>query len=106
MRGEHRLTYEPDSPKGYMYGFLNVFLAAAFLYDGETEDTGLAVLEETDATAFVFDDSAVGWRDKRLSSDQLARSRAEFAIAFGSCSFREPVDELAHLTRQARAINK
>jgi len=106
LRGAHGLTYEPDSPKGYMYGFLNVFLAAAFLYDGETEDTGLAVLEETDATAFVFDDSAVGWRDKRVSSDQLARSRAEFAIAFGSCSFREPVDELAHLTRQARAINK
>ena len=106
VRGEYRLTYEPDSPRGYMYGFLNVFLAAAFLFDGESEVTALAVLEETDPKAFVFEDSDVSWRDKHLSSHQLARSRAEFAVAFGSCSFREPVDELAHLTRQARAINQ
>jgi hypothetical protein len=105
VRAEYRLTYEPDSPRGYMYGFLNVFLAAAFVFDGEPEVTAQAVLEETDPTTFVFEDSAVSWRDKRLSSHQLARSRAEFAVAFGSCSFREPVDELAQLTRQARAIN-
>jgi len=36
----------------------------------------------------------------------MAAARSEFAIAFGSCSFREPVDELEQLTRQARAINK
>lgn len=106
VRGERRLTYEPDSPAGYMYGFLNVFLAAALIYAGGTEATALAVLEETDPMAFVFEDSAISWRDARLRVDQLAKARAEFAIAFGSCSFREPVDELAQLTRQARAINK
>src|SRR5207237_7486403 len=37
VRGEQRLTYEPGSPTGYMYGFLNVFIAAALVYTGEAE---------------------------------------------------------------------
>ncbi|HEX9129038.1 MAG TPA: hypothetical protein VF850_07755 [Gemmatimonadaceae bacterium] len=99
VRSEHRLTYEPESPKWMMYGFLNVFIAAAMLYSGETEETALAVLEETDPSAFRFDDDAIEWRGKRITTRQIIASRAEFAISFGSCSFREPVDELAHLAR-------
>ena len=34
LRAEYRLTYAPDSPRGTMFGFLNVFLAAAFLRPG------------------------------------------------------------------------
>ena len=106
VRGDQRLTYEPDSPRGYMYGFLNVFIAAALLYSGASEDAALAVVQETDAAAFSFGDAAISWEDKRVTADQIGAARAEFAIAFGSCSFREPIDELEQLTRQARAINK
>jgi hypothetical protein len=106
VRANYRLTYEPDSPQGRMYGFLNLFLAAALLYANDTEETALAMLEETDASAFVFEDGAISWRGKRLTVQQIAASRSEFAIAFGSCSFREPVDELAQLTRNARATDK
>jgi hypothetical protein len=97
VRSEYRLTYEADSPKWMMYGFLNVFIAAAMLYSGESEETALAVLEETDPSAFRFEDDAIEWRGKRITTQQILASRAEFAISFGSCSFREPVDELAHL---------
>jgi hypothetical protein len=99
VRGEYSMTYEPESPKGMMYGFLNVFTAAALLYSGESDETALAVLEESDPSAFRFDDDAIQWRGKRISAEQILASRAEFAISFGSCSFREPVDELAHLAR-------
>ena len=34
LRAEYRLTYAADSPRGIMFGFLNVFLAAAFLHHG------------------------------------------------------------------------
>jgi len=103
VRGEYRLTYDPDAAKGRMYGFLNVFFAAALLYSGDSEDTALAVLEEIDPSTFVFEDDAIQWRDKRVTADQMAAARSGFAIAFGSCSFREPVDELAVLTTHARA---
>lgn len=106
IRAERPLTYEPDSPRGVMYGFLNVFLAAALVYAGESHQTALSALEESDAGAFAFEDAAIVWRDHRVTADQMAASRTEFAIAFGSCSFREPVDEVAQLTRHARTMTK
>jgi len=102
IRGEYRLTYESDSPTAMMYGFLNVFIAAAMLYAGESQDTALDVLEESDPSAFKFADDAMQWREKRIGVDQIVASRSEFAISFGSCSFREPVEELAYLTRKTR----
>jgi hypothetical protein len=104
VRGQHRLTYEPGSPKAIMYGFLNLFVAAALLYDGESEDTALAALEDGDPAAFTFFDDAIQWREKRIALEQIVRFRSRFAISFGSCSFREPVAELASLTRRARSI--
>jgi hypothetical protein len=99
IRGEHRLTYKPDSERGVMYGFVNVFLASALAYLGEMRETCIAVLEETDQSAFVFEDGAIHWHGKQVTAGQIAAARSKFAIAFGSCSFREPVDELAALTR-------
>jgi hypothetical protein len=89
-----------------MYGFLNVFIAAAFVHMGESEETALAVLEEEDPSAFSFPDDAIVWRDKRIDAEQIRSSRAELAISFGSCSFREPVDELESLARARRAGNQ
>jgi hypothetical protein len=105
VRGSYRLTYEPGSPVGTMYGFLNVFLASALLYMGESRKTAIAALEETDIHAFGFDDDAIVWRDKRITADQLEAAR-QFAVSFGSCSFREPIDELRPLTRMARSDHK
>jgi hypothetical protein len=86
-----------------MYGYLNVFLAATLLYAGERETTALEVLEERDPDAFGFDDGGIEWRGKRVSTEDIVASRSRFAISFGSCSFREPIDELDHLTRRARS---
>jgi hypothetical protein len=102
VRGPYRLTYEPTSPVGTMYGFLNVFVAAALMYTGESSNTAIAALEETDRHAFTFDEDAIVWRDSRIPTDQVEASR-QFAISFGSCSFREPIDELKLLTGMARS---
>jgi hypothetical protein len=86
-----------------MYGYLNLFVAAALLYTGQNEDTALAALEDDDSTAFSFSDNAIQWREERITLEQVANFRSRFGISFGSCSFREPVDELASLTRRARS---
>ena len=88
-----------------MYGFLNVFVASTLVHAGESRKTALAALEETDLHAFRFDDGAIVWRDKRITADQLEASR-QLAVSFGSCSFREPIDELRPLTRMARSDHK
>jgi hypothetical protein len=103
VRGEYRLTYEPGTPKAMMYGFLNLFVAAALLNTGESEDTALATLEDKDSSAFSFSDDAIQWREKRIALEQIVNFRSRFGISFGSCSFREPIDELAALTRGTRS---
>jgi hypothetical protein len=80
-----------------MHGFLNVFLAAAFLR--AAMDPGLAhqLLEEQSAEAFQFNSDGATWRQNRLSRNELAATRQEFALSFGSCSFTEPIDDLRSL---------
>jgi hypothetical protein len=97
LRSEQCLTYEPDAPRCMMFGFLNVFLAAALAARGVTEPELVALLEERHGHAFAFTHSGAQWRDHVLSLDELMRARRTFAISFGSCSFREPVDDLREL---------
>lgn len=97
VRAEQRLSYDADAPLATMFGFLNVFLAAAFACAGVNDAVLVRLLEERDAYAFIFGDDAVTWRDHRLSREQVADARHSFAVGFGSCSFREPVDELHQL---------
>ena len=103
VRAEFPLTYKPDSPRGTMFGFLNVFLAAAFVWNGVDDSTAAKILDETDPSAFAFDESAARWRDQSLSVNRIAAARRSFAHSFGSCSFREPVDELNLLLSGAGA---
>lgn len=95
LRGEFNLTYEPGCARATMYGFLNVFLAAALLRTGEgTEADAAELLSETNPTNFRFVEQGIAWREKRLPSAKLALVRENFAMSFGSCSFDEPVSDL------------
>ena len=76
--------------------------ASALMYQGDSEGTAIAALEESDPNAFAFQDDAIFWRDKCITTEEIETSRQKFAISFGSCSFREPIDELATLTHTPR----
>jgi hypothetical protein len=71
-------------------GFLNLLAAVVF---GDEE----GALEEQDANAFSLDAAGFSWRDRQAAADELARVRRELFAGIGSCSFREPVDELKSL---------
>ena len=97
LRAEYRLTYEPDAPAGVMFGFLNVFLGAALLATGMPAAELPALLEEGSADALRVDDAGISWRRYCLTTEQAAAARASLALSFGSCSFREPIDDLKAL---------
>jgi hypothetical protein len=97
LRGEHALTYEPGCARGVMYGFVNVFLAAALLRAGHAPAAVRPLLDERDPSAFAFDDAGASWRGMRVDVDTIADARAHGVVSFGSCSFDEPVRDLQTL---------
>jgi hypothetical protein len=97
LRGEYRLTYAPGSPAGTMFGFLNLFLAAAFLRQGLADADTLRLLEERDPRALRVESDVIEWRGHQLTRAAIDAARAGSILSFGSCSFTEPVDEARHL---------
>jgi hypothetical protein len=95
VRGEQKLTYEKDAASCTMFGFLNVFAAAAVARVKRASESDIAaILTETRGNRFVFTEQGIKVGDIEIDSAQVARVRETFALSFGSCSFDEPVQEL------------
>ena len=97
LRSEHGLSYEADAPRDVMHGFLNVFLAAAFHYNGLTSRDTIDLLEATTLDGITMDDEKLAWREYVVTRNEVSTVRRRFATAFGSCSFTEPVEDLVNL---------
>lgn len=102
LRGEYPLTYADNAERGTMYGYLNLLLATAAvraqLPGAEVE----RLLVSRDASTLVFEPGGVRWRDLRFTAESLGEMRRMHLVSIGSCSFREPVDELRALTSDIR----
>lgn len=98
LRGEHPLTYETDSPRGTMHGFLNVFICAALLHRAMIDEAGaVGILGERSADVFRFRKDSLCWNGVEIDADSIHDTRERFARGYGSCSFREPIDDLRAL---------
>lgn len=92
------LTYEADSVKGTMHGFLNLFLMTGFAREGYRPSLLEDLMEEEFDEVFRFEDQLVTWRDEfTLSFLQIETLRQKGIQSFGSCSFDEPVADLQKL---------
>jgi hypothetical protein len=93
VRGEQALTYAANAPRAVLHGYCNLMLAWATL--GRLgRGSALDVLERRDRPA--FGERAVTWGPYRWTLEEIAALRRGFA-GFGSCSFTEPLAELAGL---------
>ncbi len=79
------------------HGFVNFLLAATMAHAGGNVTELEALLDETDATAFGFEDSHASWRDYRFDVATIADARRTLR-SFGSCSFEEPRSSLEGLS--------
>jgi hypothetical protein len=77
---------------GDRHGFLNL-LAAAVFADGDLE----AILAEEDPAAFSLDEQGLAVHGHHADAETIAEARAELFVAYGSCSFDEPVEDLVAL---------
>ncbi len=92
------LTYEPQSICAVMHGFLNVFLAACRAWTETISLPSLIDMLQADMIEDIcFDDEGASGPTWQLSLAQIEDARRSFAMAFGSCSFTEPIDDLIAL---------
>ncbi|MDA1008804.1 MAG: hypothetical protein O2800_07380 [Planctomycetota bacterium] len=97
--GLHRAVRRPLRELGcHSHGFINVFTAAALAH-GESinEAQCVELLADEDATHFACTERGVSWKSHHLSLDDAARSREDLFHSFGSCSWEEPLEDLAKL---------
>ncbi|MEO5825791.1 MAG: hypothetical protein ABIR59_07880 [Gemmatimonadales bacterium] len=92
--GLYPLTYDDQAERATMFGFVNLLAATAELMRSGDVERALQILEEEDAAAFVRCDDELTWRGHSYDAATLAATRDRGFLSFGSCSFREPVDEL------------
>lgn len=80
-----------------MHGFLNVLGAGVLAAEhGWNVQQTAVMLEEEDATAFVFSEEKFAWREWSIATERIAAAR-KFVTSFGSCSFDEPREDLRAL---------
>jgi hypothetical protein len=96
LRGSYRLTYDGGAPSGEMFGFLNVFLATAFMREEVSDREAAELLAERDPAAITTDERGIHWRTHTIDAASVRGARTRAITSFGSCSFREPVDELPY----------
>lgn len=92
--GDYPLTYEEDAPNARMFGFLNIFVAAVFAQLHMHERVLAEIVSEEEPTAFRFGEYGLEWRGRTATARQITSARSSLGLAFGSCSFQEPLDGL------------
>jgi hypothetical protein len=102
----HPIRRFDASVNTHMHGFLNVLGAAilAFVVDepahiSEREPAFHEILADESPESFRFDTERFHWRNFSATTDQIRIARRELGLAFGSCSFDEPREDLRTLRR-------
>jgi hypothetical protein len=84
--------------RGSEHGFLNLLAAVARAHAQSTSASEIErVLAEEDPGAFVVDREGLAVHGRRASGARIAAAREELFAGFGSCSWREPVEDLREL---------
>ena len=94
----HPVRHFNRAAKVKMHGFLNVFGAAVLAEAHNLSAEQIQeIIEDEDASNFIFTRRAFAWKNLRASLDEITRARQNYAISFGSCSFDEPREDLRGL---------
>src|SRR6185503_2621034 len=106
LRGDYRLTYEPESARATMHGFLNLVLAATLLAAGKIdEELAEACLDDDRPEAFKLSGRAGSWLNGVVTYSELSHARRSLLRSVGSCSFDEPVAEIDALDFGLKAVD-
>lgn len=93
--GLHHPVRGADPAGLVMHGFLNVLAAVLLAQAGGTHAQLTSALDDDEPGAFTLDAQAFAYREHHFGAGAIERARAGGLVSYGSCSFEEPVDDLA-----------
>ena len=91
----HPVRHYNEGAGATMHGFLNLLAGALFASDGI--EAVAQIVAETDSSAFAFEDDAFLTGKRRATTAQIEAMRRAGFVAYGSCSFAEPIEDLTAL---------
>lgn len=94
--GEYALTYAADAPRARLFGFSSLFALACLHWCGHISPAELST-ELGNGAAPQADADGLRWNDWRCSVAEIQEYRQRAGRSFGSCSFREPLEELQEM---------
>jgi hypothetical protein len=97
--GLHHPFRHVDRATGFIrHGFVNLVGAAVLARAHGLDAAGIEpVVAEDDPAAFSLTPERFAWRDLEATPEEVAQTRRSLFVAYGSCSFSEPVDDLLAL---------
>jgi hypothetical protein len=97
--GLHHPVRHSDAQTGItMHGFLNLLAAAAFGAAHNLRPSGMErILAEEDPRAFEVSAAELRVSGQRATAAEVAAARRHLFASYGSCSWREPVEDLREL---------
>jgi hypothetical protein len=97
--GLHHPVRHIDDASGFpMHGFLNLLAAASFAGAHNLRPSGIErVLAEEDPQAFAVSPDGIRVGREHASAQEIAAARRHLFASYGSCSWREPVEDLQAL---------
>ena len=81
----------------HRHGFLNLLVASALATRAAPRDTIVAALSDEEVEHFAVTVAGLSWEGEMLATSTIKQMRTEGFVAFGSCSFRQPIDHLNEL---------
>ena len=94
--GEYPLTYEAQSPRARLFGFTSLFALACLHWCGKLNKDDLAAQLAADRTPLA-DARGLHWDAWSCGVTEIQEYRQRGGRSFGSCSFREPLQELQEM---------
>jgi len=91
----HPIRHRDDELQVMRHGFLNLLVAGAVAKAGGSEKEIIAAIREENADVFNVSAGGLRFADVRFAIPVIRSMRATLFPAYGSCSFVEPVDDLA-----------
>ncbi|MCW5871137.1 MAG: hypothetical protein KIS61_28035, partial [Candidatus Eremiobacteraeota bacterium] len=94
--GEYALSYDSGSPRARCFGFTSLFTLACLHWCGQLSKDELVEQLGSDGTP-TADSQGLHWERWSCNIEQIREYRQRGGRSFGSCSFREPLQELQEM---------